>query len=276
MRWTWVAWACCLLPVLAGCGSARHAVSWVTSDTVAPRAGAASDEARRTATAAWPAVTAQHPRRAFTDEFRDGFVDGYADALDRGAAAQAPAVPPVPYERYKKYFGPDGHALVQDYYLGFQYGTEAAPATARRPADGPKPPAAPKLASGSPKLEPRPAPDAGKFGEPLKTVAPARTGGPWAPDAGDEKGVAVPPLPKPELPVIKPFSANLTDPEKFAPLPPAQDRLPIPHPPLPTEELKPVVPVSVPTPEAAPFPVLPPPGPRPGTSSDFSVLPPRK
>lgn len=245
MRWSSVVWAGCALPVLAGCGTARHAVPnskvaqaetrWTTSDGVAPARRGPDDERRRGARVAWDAVRARHPQRAFSPDFEDGFVDGYADSLDRGDGAQPPAVPAVAYPRYQKYLGPDGHALVRDYYLGFQYGAEVAVTGARRPAAAPAPPAT----AGA--VPPRAAPDAGKFGETRKGAdEPPR--GAAAPGSGPEGGRAVPPLPKPEVPVIKPFNPDLGG-GKFVPIPVPGDpeRLPVPHPPLPV-----VAPLAVP------------------------------
>jgi hypothetical protein len=252
MRWTSAAWVSCLLPVLAGCNTARHAVQYVTQtvtpDTGAPRAPrAGAEDLRRDAQTAWETVRSQHPKRALSDEFRDGFVDGYSDFLARGGAAQPAAVPPVPYERYKKYFGPDGHSLVRDYYLGFQYGIDVAGATGRRSGE-------PAARAGTPAptgskapdmLPPRPLPDTGKSGEPKKSSDDPPLLLP-PPGVGDGKG----PLPKPEVPLIRPFNPDLPG-GKFGSLLPEPDRLPAPFPPLPVSE-----PVAVPAPaEPSPRPL---------------------
>jgi hypothetical protein len=229
MRWTSVAWACCLLPAFTGCNTMSRVMHGASGAGVTNEVGRATDDdARRGAQTAWESVRTRHTQRAFSDEFRDGFVDGYADFLARGGDSQAPAVPPVPYERYKKYFGRDGHALVRDYYLGFNYGSEVAVTTGHRPAL--------TSASTSAKLATRPTSaktaDAGKFAEPkTPSEAPALLS---LPSEGG-KGKAIPPLPKPEVPVIKPFNPDLTGGGKFAPLllTPDQDRLPVPSPPLP-------------------------------------------
>jgi hypothetical protein len=41
-------------------------------------------------------------------------------------------VPPARYTTNKKYFTPEGHALIRDYFLGFKYGTDVAVATGQR------------------------------------------------------------------------------------------------------------------------------------------------
>ena len=239
MRWTSVAWVSCLLPVLAGCNTARHAVQYVTQSVTTdngPLHARAEDGPRRAAQAAWETVRGRHTGRAFSDEFRDGFVDGFADFLAHGAASQAPAVPPVPYERYKNYLGPAGHALVRDYYLGFQYGGEVAGATGRQSGEPATRPAAKPSAAPAPSdtLPPRPLPETGKFGEPRK-----RSDDPplLLPPGRDGKGRAIPPLPKPGVPVVKPFNPDLTG-AKLAPIPVPSDpeRLPVPNPPLPVSE----------------------------------------
>ncbi|MFO0805903.1 MAG: hypothetical protein U0791_22595 [Gemmataceae bacterium] len=89
-------------------------------------------EIHRKARDAWQSVRSEFPRKVFSAEFRDGFIDGYSDFLDRGGDGQPPAAPPLRYTQNKKYFTPEGHALMRDYLLGFQYGTEVAVATGQR------------------------------------------------------------------------------------------------------------------------------------------------
>lgn len=242
MRWT-VAWVSCFLPVLAGCNTARHAVQYV-AQTVAPDTGlpsarrAGEDDLRRDAQTVWESVRSQHPKRALSDEFRDGFVDGYADFLARGGSAVAPAVPPVPYERYKKYFGADGHSLVRDYYLGFQYGIDVAGAGHRpgEPAPRAGTPPAPTGSRPPDALTPHPQPNTGKFGEPKKSSDDP------LPGTRDGMGRTISPLPKPEVPIIQPFNPDLRGVKIGASsVLPEPERLPAPFPPLPISE-----PVAVP------------------------------
>ncbi|MBN9120476.1 MAG: hypothetical protein J0I06_15195 [Planctomycetes bacterium] len=259
MRWKSVAWVSCLLPVLAGCGSTSR-VMWaasgggVANDPAPVHTRGGQDELRRDAQTAWQTVAAGNPGRSFSDEFREGFADGYVDFLERGVGSQPPAVPPVAYERYKRYFGRDGHGLVRDYYLGFQYGGEVAIVTGRRPGTAvPGPPGAGAVTESAPRplaplpsavgpkppdvAPPRAIPNTGKFGEPRKVPGEPPILLPPPPDAGDGRGNAIPPLPKPELPVIKPFNPDLSG-GKFAPIsvPPEPDRLPMPSAPFPVSE----------------------------------------
>jgi hypothetical protein len=258
MRWTSVALAGCLLPVVTGCGVARNLATEVR---LAREQCGVGHDVRKDARAAWLCVRAQHPRRAFAAEFRDGFIDGYAAFFEHGAAAEAPAVPPVGYARYRKYLGADGHCLVRDYYLGFQYGADVAAAAGRHvhlavppppgdpragdapPPAGPMKPPAPVPPEAYPIPAPRPVPGGKKSDDPPPLLLPPENRGPLptspGPTAGDEEnGQAVPRLPKPELPVIKPFNPDLTGGGKFAPLPvpPDPDLLPVPNPPLPMTE----------------------------------------
>lgn len=78
----------------------------------------------------WAEVCQQNGQ-PFSADFADGFVDGYADYLERGGTAAPPAVPPLKYRR-SKYLTPEGHALVRDYMAGFKYGADVAVNTGRR------------------------------------------------------------------------------------------------------------------------------------------------
>jgi hypothetical protein len=133
MRWTRVFLAGCMAPVVGGCltayqphhdHAAEHAVNKSEREV--------SREIHRKARDAWQIVRCEFPRKVFSAEFRDGFIDGYSDYLDRGGDGQPPAAPPLRYTQNKKYYTPEGHALMRDYLLGFQYGTEVAIATGQR------------------------------------------------------------------------------------------------------------------------------------------------
>lgn len=133
MRWKRVAWAGCLVPAVGGCSVGVHAARDAAAETRAAHAGRGVDRAiRQAAREAWAAVVAEHSRRAFCAEFRDGFLDGYADYLDRGGDGSPPAAPPVRYATNPKYLTPEGHALIRQYFLGFRYGADVAIASGRR------------------------------------------------------------------------------------------------------------------------------------------------
>lgn len=239
MRWKRVAWAGWLAPALgAGCHTPGvPGVPALPSGALVGHTQAAIEHRIRTdAATAWRAVRAEHPRRCFTAEFRDGFIDGYTDHLDRGGDGTPPPTPPLRYTRHPRYFTPEGHALLKDYFLGFKYGADVAAATGQRqfltvpvlvPDGGPIPhevvttPTTPTPPSDAPPLTPprplpttdaRPAnPDASKFDF-----------GPRLPADGTTVPVSVPvppvriPAPPPEVPTL-PASV---------PTPPVTDDLP--------------------------------------------------
>jgi hypothetical protein len=70
-------------------------------------------------------------KRAMSEDYEDGFVDGYADALERGGEPLPPAVPPTKYRR-GRFLNPDGHARIHDYFAGFQHGASSAAASGKR------------------------------------------------------------------------------------------------------------------------------------------------
>jgi hypothetical protein len=133
MRWKSVAMAGTAWPVFAGCNIAYYTARNLTNEplVVCTQVGI-EHQLRSEARAVWQDVRGDYPRRAFTAEFHDGFVDGYVDYLDRGGNGSLPAVPPSKYSRHKKYFTEDGQCLVKDYFLGFKYGQEIAIATGKR------------------------------------------------------------------------------------------------------------------------------------------------
>ncbi len=281
MHWKSVALALCSVPVLAGCGAVRNLTG---ESRQAHTQRAIECDLRADAHAAWLTVRAQNDRRAFTDEFYDGFLDGFVDYLDRGGAAQPPVAPPIKYVRNKNYYTPEGHCLINDYYLGFKYGTDVATASGRRQfltvpvllADPNCPPAAPaipgapavpyvpkpKPKSDDPLPPPRPVPEGGnKFNDPNKVDDPFK-GLELPPLPGTEPARPVPPLPKPELPVIKPFNPDLSGSGKFGTGPLDPDLLPVPYPPLPVPGPPAFVPLPLPVPSdprgpmSLPVPVL--------------------
>jgi hypothetical protein len=134
MRWKRVVWAGWLAPALGGCHTTGPAAApeLPSGGLVAHTQAAIEHRIRADAREAWKAVRAEYPRRAFTAEFHDGFLDGYSDHLDRGGDGTPPPTPPVRYTRHARYFTPEGHVLLRDYFLGFKYGADVAAATGQR------------------------------------------------------------------------------------------------------------------------------------------------
>lgn len=272
MRGMTLALAAAWGPAVTGCSiletAARNAVH--EPQLVATQWALESD-LRRQAREAWRQVRVEYPRRAFTAEFRDGFLDGFVDYLDRGGNGSLPAVPPAKYVRQKKYFTEEGQCLLKDYFLGFQYGQEVAIATGRRqyltvpvllpkPAEGP--PAfrvVPRagVADSSPS-----APPGGTGGASLPAPRPVAVPGPSAP----EVGVPAPPTGPTNLPA---HSSGSDD------SPGREDRpagtVPVgPTPPVPPAAPPPTAP-SLPPPPAE-VPELPPHVPTPSVLDELPVV----
>lgn len=85
---------------------------------------------QRQARAAWERIRVRYSD--CVPEFREGFLDGYVDYLDRGGPPVPPATPPSRYLRQPRYFTPEGHARLQQYFLGFQLGQQEAMASGQR------------------------------------------------------------------------------------------------------------------------------------------------
>jgi hypothetical protein len=260
MRWTKLL-AASVLPAVVGCGT------WFERPP--------SD-----ARTAWRGVREQHPQHRFTTEFETGFHDGYAECVNCGGGARPPAVPPVRFLRERKYLSAAGHGLVRDYYSGFQYGSEVAATQGHGrnvPASYSPAPAVPYVTTPSapaqvaPVPEPRPATVAlavpNKFSDPLEP-RPVH-------EPNDNPGPARPKLPKPEVPVIPPFSPDLS---KFKTVAvPEPDRLPPPVPALPVLPALPERPLpqpnKVPDSFTVPVPSLKPPANGPDTPAVSTELP---
>ncbi|MCE9562783.1 MAG: hypothetical protein K8U57_12120 [Planctomycetes bacterium] len=275
MRWKTVALAGALTPTALGCSVVKYASQTIVNEpSVVHNQVGIEHKLRSQARSLWREVRTQYPRRAFTAEFRDGFLDGYVDYLDRGGNGSIPAVPPPKYTRHKKYFTENGQCLVKDYFLGFKYGQDIAIATGKRqfltvpvllPMENKNPPAfmiqppAGTLSAPTPAMPiPLPTPTPPPAPSPVPTpptpqtnATPAVTA-PLTPTATTPVAsssvptpVATPSLP---IPVVKLPAPPLEVPEfpEYVPTPPITDELPV-VPPNHTE--LPVVPPS--HPEAA-------------------------
>jgi hypothetical protein len=259
MGWKSVVWVGCLLPVLAGCGGIHN----LATEARTVRASRGNHKPWKDAHSAWRTVCDQHPGRAFTNDFRDGFLNGYTESLERGEAAQPTASPPLKYVLTPKYFTPEGRCAVRDYHFGFKCGRDVAGAGGRREIPtgpglplGASPPAPPPLGMTPNPLPPRPVPPR-KSDDPPPAIRPPF---PTSPGPGSSQ------LPKPELPFNPPFNPDLLGGGKFAPLPVPHDPdlLPVPNPPLPNVPVTPLPvprdgpPATIPPvlgPQAVPIPV---------------------
>lgn len=220
----------------------------------------------------WRDICRQFPARTFSPEFADGFTDGYADHLENGGPPGPPIVPPLRYRR-ANYLTAEGHALIRDYLIGFQYGAEVAVATGKRnfltvpvllkdaPAETPlnvvRYPTPPRTSTDGPEKPgetPLPAP------KPVEGPKPALPGlgNPIPANPGDGPGVK--PDPKPLLPNLP----NLGE----TPIPKIPPQSALPKVDVPTVEVPkppvPATPVSIPTPK--------PPTPAPSSGGSMPIV----
>jgi hypothetical protein len=74
---------------------------------------------------------AEEADHTYSHDFKDGFIDGYADYLDHGGNGDPPATPPFHY-RSMKYQTPEGVEAINDWYAGWKQGASAAIASGQR------------------------------------------------------------------------------------------------------------------------------------------------
>jgi hypothetical protein len=85
----------------------------------------------RLAREAWTEICQASPEHAFSPDYADGFIEGYADYLESGGTGQPPAVPPFRY-RLSRYQTPEGIRAIEDWYAGFRHGASSARASGLR------------------------------------------------------------------------------------------------------------------------------------------------
>jgi hypothetical protein len=232
MRWKQVVRAGCVLSAVFGCATVRRPAA---GDSGSPAGAHPTErEVRGEARAAWQAVAARSPRVDFSGAFRDGFLDGYVDA----AEGTGPVV---------RFAGdvtrPPGLWPDWDYHLGLRSGSAAARGGGRNPpADAARLVVAAHATFGVPVAAPA-------AGEPSRSDEPVAAAGSDRPH---------PKLPKPELPVIRPFNPDLSG-GPFA--------LPTPHPATEPRD------GTAGAPDPLPLPVSAPPAELPAILSDARVSP---
>lgn len=80
---------------------------------------------RKLAKIAFDQFGAQHPEAPSSRDFRDGFIDGFADFLTFGGSGAPPVVPPRRYWNLPERT-PAGHDAVQEWFSGFAAGASEA------------------------------------------------------------------------------------------------------------------------------------------------------
>ncbi len=159
----------CLLSVLTGCSSTRHAAPDWQPNAVPSEV---SVKPLPDGPATWRRICADYPDRAFSDKFRDGFLDGFGKIRNR----QGQLTAKIPL-RSRHVAGHDPNC---DYCNGFRYGSDTATSGWRLPP--------PSTVPVSARMSDMPLPS----GEKLDTSR------------------AVPRLPKPEIPVIPAYDPPLS------------------------------------------------------------------
>jgi hypothetical protein len=86
---------------------------------------------RRRAERAWAGVKHGVEGPAWTKDYANGFMDGYADYLTNGGNGEPPATPPFHY-RLHHYQTPDGLRAMDEWFAGFRHGAAMAQASGER------------------------------------------------------------------------------------------------------------------------------------------------
>ena len=237
MRRTAILLAATALP-LAGCHLAQTAAHNLVNEPIEYLdQRKVTKQLREDAAVALAELEMRRGKGACAGDFADGFIDGYADYLERGGNAVPPAVPPLRYRR-GKYLNPDGHARIHDYFAGFQAGADVAAQSGKRqfltvPVLIPEPTPEPAV---NVRLVPAEQCDPNR-----SAVPPQRVGEQLPPPRGMDPATGLPapvrppadPIPKLDLPKIDPPKPDgpKADPPKppDAPLP----AIPVPKPDVP-------------------------------------------
>jgi hypothetical protein len=232
MVWKSVARTGCLLAALTGCETLPPGAPHAADEAGSARAPNRTERSlREDAELAWQTFTGRTPQAKFTAEFREGFLDGHVEYFVRTGGSP----------------GQSGHDKVcsplygnsRDYDLGFQSGIAVALKGGQAAAPTvTSPPSAVRTAHDTTATPPSPANSAKPNAEPVPSrpaagffEAESESGqGQLRPVAASTRPIST--LPKPELPVIKPFNPDLSGGTRLPPpVSPTADLLPISRPP---------------------------------------------
>jgi hypothetical protein len=170
---------------------------------------------RKWAELAWEDARRADLHHAYSEDYANGFKDGFAHYLYRGGHGEPPPLPPLHYRKVR-YQTPQGYKAIEDWFAGFRHGADAArqsgyrywitgPSALRAPTPwAPLPIAEPVQASSVPSLSP---PERDQVGSAPPVPAPELE------LATLERPIPIP-LPRPPAP-LPPRQANM----EAAPLP---------------------------------------------------------
>jgi hypothetical protein len=165
-------------------GTAARNVTYKTQECLDDQRERRRD--RTWAEAAWNGFHFAHPDTPYSDDFADGFKEGFADFLYAGGTGEPPALPPRRY-RAAAYQTPRGYQAIEEWFAGYRQGAGVAhdgdfrrwitgPSSLGGPDAPPPPPPAPPPAEPAPQKLPESLPVPGKLPpapEPDTTAPPA-------------------------------------------------------------------------------------------------------
>jgi hypothetical protein len=105
---------------------------------------------------AWGHACSSNGQMGFSEDYAQGFKDGYAEYLYRGGDCEPPLLPPKHYRRVQ-YQTPEGYQAVENWFAGYRHGAMTARDTgARRWITGPTGLVTPQVPHGTVQLPGRP------------------------------------------------------------------------------------------------------------------------
>jgi hypothetical protein len=80
---------------------------------------------RKWAEQAWKNVRRSCPQVCYSDDYAEGFRDGFSEYLYRGGNGEPPPLPPKHY-RCVSYQTPEGYKSIEEWFAGYRHGATAA------------------------------------------------------------------------------------------------------------------------------------------------------
>jgi hypothetical protein len=104
-------------------GSAANHVAYKAKECLDDSRERARD--RQWAEAAWNGYRCARPGVPYSDDYGDGFKEGFADYLYAGGSGEPPALPPRRY-RAPAYQTPHGYQAIEEWFAGYRAGAAVA------------------------------------------------------------------------------------------------------------------------------------------------------